>query len=376
LGTAGVANTTNNFSADSAFTNPAGMTGLVRDEFLSGFQAVIPRIEFDPSIAEKGGDDGGNAGLLAAIPSLFAVKTLGERARLGFSVTAPLGGGTNYGDGFAGRFGAIKVKLSGLALSPSLAYKISDRVSVGAGLSLLYTSLEQSIAINQGPLPDGKLKLDNADDWSLQPFVGLTFQATDRAFIGLLYRGEADVNLRGDLNFRNLAFPTPPANEFKLNWDNPQLVELGLRYQLNDEWRLFAIADWEDWSEFSENRLALQEGVLNPAVTLDRNLKDTWKFGFAAGRLANERLFSFGFSYDSSPVDDKDRTIDLPLDEQLRLSASYSTVGTDPLSYSIGATLFYGGEGDIDQTAQGVRFKGDFKNNLVLFLGGTLRYVF
>jgi hypothetical protein len=31
LGTAGVSNTTNNFGADSAFTNPAGMTGLEKD---------------------------------------------------------------------------------------------------------------------------------------------------------------------------------------------------------------------------------------------------------------------------------------------------------------------------------------------------------
>ena len=30
---------------------------------------------------------------------------------------------------------------------------------------------------------------------------------------------------------------------------------------------------------------------------------------------------------------------------------------------------------ETDQTAQGVRFKGDFSNNFILFAGGTLRYV-
>jgi len=30
----------------------------------------------------------------------------------------------------------------------------------------------------------------------------------------------------------------------------------------------------------------------------------------------------------------------------------------------------------VDQTAQGVRFKGKFDTNMALFLGGTLRYVF
>jgi hypothetical protein len=40
-----------------------------------------------------------------------------------------------------------------------------------------------------------------------------------------------------------------------------------------------------------------------------------------------------------------------------------------------GGTLMYFGEGKVDQTAQGVRFKGEFDTNMALFLGGTLRYV-
>jgi len=39
-------------------------------------------------------------------------------------------------------------------------------------------------------------------------------------------------------------------------------------------------------------------------------------------------------------------------------------------------SLMYMGDGKVDQTAQGVRFKGDFENNLVLTLGGTVRYDF
>jgi hypothetical protein len=30
----------------------------------------------------------------------------------------------------------------------------------------------------------------------------------------------------------------------------------------------------------------------------------------------------------------------------------------------------------IDQTAQGMRTKGDFESNVIVFLGGTLRYEF
>ncbi len=79
LGTAGSVNVTNNRSADAVFTNPAGMTGIKEDVLLGGFQLVIPQIRFDSDIAEAGGSDGGNAGSLAAIPSLFVVKKLPQR---------------------------------------------------------------------------------------------------------------------------------------------------------------------------------------------------------------------------------------------------------------------------------------------------------
>ncbi len=338
LGTAGAANPTNTVSADSSWTNPAGMTGLKRDEVLGGVQAVLPKINFDADIAEAGGGNGGQVGIRSAIPSLFAVKKLSERGRLGFSVVAPMGGGTDYGDQFVGRYGATKVVLSGLALSPALGYRINDRLSFGAGVSALYTRFTERIAINQGAFPDGRVRFDDLDDWGVQGFAGLTFQFTDQALLGLVYRSKADINLKGDVNFRNLVGPTPPANSVKLSWDNPQLVRVGLRYYLTDRTFLVADADWEDWSEFSENQLAFEGGALNPVSTLDRNWRDTWHIGAGVvHQTGRGHRFSFGASYDSSPVRDRGRTIDLPMDEQWKLSAAYAWERTDNLNFGLGA---------------------------------------
>lgn len=111
--------------------------------------------------------------------------------------------------------------------------------------------------------------------------------------------------------------------------------------------------------------------------TLDRNWRDTWHLGAGAvHQTGRGNAFSFGASYDSSPVRDRDRTIDLPMDEQWKFSAAYAREGKGNLSYAVGATLLYAGDGKTDQTAQGVRFKGEFDNNLILFAGGTLRYIF
>ena len=378
LGTGGVANVTNTYGADAAWTNPAGMTALEEDRIFAGLQVVLPKIEFDSSIATGGGNDGNNAGETAFIPSFFYLRKLSDRTRLGFSVTAPLGGGVDYGDNFAGRYETINAFLEGIAFSPSLGYELNEQLSVGAGVSFIYTRYEQDIAINPAFVPtvnggDGKLKIEDADDWGYQPFLGLTYRLSDRSLLGVVYRAEMDVDLEGDVKFRNLGALTPSINSVDIKWDNPQTLEAGLSYQLTDEKTLFLNAGWQDWSEFSDNELAFTGAGV---ATLDRNWDDTWHAGIALAHLKNRQGYSVGFSYESSPVDDDDRTFDLPVDELYRFSASYSWTGGRGLDYSLGGSLMMFGDTKIDNTIQGVRVKGDFDNNYLLFLGGTLRYVF
>jgi long-chain fatty acid transport protein len=230
--------------------------------------------------------------------------------------------------------------------------------------------------VRQPGNPDGRVSINQIDDWGFTSFFGLTYQLNDQALLGVVYRPEFDAELEGDVNFSGFTLlPTPTADSIKLEWTNPQVLQVGLQYKLDDEYTLFFDADWEDWSEFSDNRLEFKGGILNPVAELDRNWKDTYHLGAAVVRHWGDHGVSLGISYDSSPVDDEDRTIDLPLDEQFKLSASYARDG-ERFDYAIGATLMYMGDGKVDQKAQGVRFKGEFDTNLALFIGGTLRYEF
>ena len=375
LGTAGVANPTNNFGPDSAWTNPAGMTGLKGDQGLAGMQLIVPKVEFDSSIATGGGGDGGNSGLFSVVPSHFLVKSINDDVKLGFSVAGTMGGGLDFGKNFVGRYGAYRAVLAGAALSPSIGYRVSEDLSVGAGVSAVYTTFDQDIAVRQPGSADGRVSINQIDDWGFTSFFGLTYQFNDQVLLGVVYRPEFDAELEGDVNFSNFVGPTPIADTIKMEWTNPQVFRVGLQYKLDDEYILFFDADWEDWSEFSDNQLAFQGGLLNPVAAIDRNWKDTYHLGVAIARRWGEQYASLGISYDTSPVDDEDRTIDLPLDEQLKLSASYAWDG-ERIDYAIGATLMYLGDGKVDQTAQGVRFKGEFDNNYALFVGATLRYEF
>lgn len=160
-----------------------------------------------------------------------------------------------------------------------------------------------------------------------------------------------------------------------IDWTNPQWLEAGLRFRVGDDLALFLNAGWQEWSKFSNNVLTVANGR---TVVLDRDWDDTWHAGVAVGKIAEGRpqAWSVGLSYDSSPVKDKDRTFDFPLDETWKLSASYGWESKDDLDFSLGTTLYLVGDAPIDQTSQGVRAAGDFDSNLLWFLGGALRYEF
>ena len=370
IGTVGVTNTVNTWGADTAWAQPAGMVNLKDDvESAAGLTLLAPKVEFDSSVSEAGGNDGGNAGDIAIIPSAFLVKKLSDQTSVGFAVTAPLGGALDYGDNFVGRYVAQKVALTGLGITSSVGYKVNDRLAVGAGVTFVYTHYEQDIAINlPGPAADGKARLENLDDWGYQPFLGLTYAISDKVMLGVVYRAEMDVDLEGDAKFDGVPLSN---NDAKIGWDNPQWLEAALSFRLENNNFLAFNLGWQDWSEFSENEVEIGAG----AKVLERDWKDTWRAGVAFGHFDGTQGMSFGLSYDSSPVSDSDRTVDLPVDETWQAGASYFLKG-ETLDFSFGSSLMYAGNGKIDQTAQGVRFKGEYDTNLILTLGGTLRYTF
>ena len=383
VGTAGVGNVTNNFSADAAVTNPAGMTDIDHDVTLMGMQVMIPTVRFDSDIATAGGSDGGNAGFVSAIPSTFVVKTLGDDWRLGLGITAPLGGGVDYGKDFVGRYQAQRSVLMGLGITPSVAYRVNDKLSFGGGVSLLYTNLDLDIAINQPGDADAQVNIDKIDDWGYQGFVSVMYKATDRLTVGALYLAESDVELEGDIGFKNVSPDLidqilSNADDVEVDFNYPQAIEVGLRYELNDKTMLMTSFNWQEWSAFGDTRLSIEGvGGNSKVATFDRDWDDTWGAGFAiAHKLDGTGIVSCGIAYDSSAVSDSKRTADIPVDEQLRLSAAYGKTVSEKIDYALGTTFLWMGKGKMDQTVGGERFKGEFSTNNIIFLSATMNYHF
>ncbi|MGB6279131.1 MAG: outer membrane protein transport protein [Syntrophobacteria bacterium] len=385
VGTAGVANVTNVDDASSAFTNPAGMTALEADEVVAGMEVLISVNKFDSDIATAGGSDGGNAGNPAVIPGLFVVKGLNENLKLGFSIAAVAGGGLDYGENFVGRYQAYKSVLQTVGLGPSLGYKVNDMLSIGAGVYMIQTTLNEKIAVDQSffGANDGMVQFQDIDDIGYQWNVGLIFKPTDRLLFGFTYLSEADVDLSGDLKtsglqgaFQNLL---GDADSITVDFDLPEAFTFGLRYRVTEKLTLLADSNYQRWSQFSQTNVRINTGPAGETIltSFDRDWKDTWHVGGALKyHLGENHLVGMGISYDSSPVSNHDRTADLPLDEQFRVAAAYGKNNPIGLSYDFSASWVYLGEGKMDQTAQGERFKGEFDTNYLVFVAASVHYRF
>jgi long-chain fatty acid transport protein len=372
------ANPVYNLGPEAAWMNPAGMTGVKTTAVTVGFGAALPIAEFDVSFAGAGGDDGGNAGVNGVFPAGYAVKPVG-RLRLGLSILSPAGAitgtGVDYGDTFVGRYGATKAELSSLMIAPALAYEVNDKLSLGVGGGANYSVFDETIAMNT-PGADGRAHIDNLDGWGGMLFAGLTYKFNPATTLGVVYRSKSEVDISGSISFSNLPVQ-PPDADVEVAWDTPQTLQIGLTHAFNPKWIVSADVWWEDWSQFSNNRFEVT--FVNNVTTvniLDRNFKDVYGGGLAVTHIAGPNIINLGLSYNTSPVDDSDRTIDLPLDSIFAVSLGFAHNASKSLTYGVGGSVLINGDGQVDQTSQDVRFAGEFDTNIVFMVGGSVQWRF
>ena len=95
-------------------------------------------------------------------------------------------------------------------------------------------------------------------------------------------------------------------------------------------------------------------------------------------RYRPQWIVSAGLAYDSSPVDDDDRTIDLPLDRQIRVGVGTEYEQRDDLVLGISYLYLNAGDAEVDQTGGPLSgdLKGKFERNAVHFINVNARWRF
>jgi len=315
--------------ASTAFTNPAGMTRLDRSQMLAGAQPLYVNAKFDTDSSTFGGGDGGNAGGLVPAAGLYYVHDLTQEWKLGVAAASYFGLGLDYNDKWAGRYYVTKAELLTFGITPTVAYQVNSWLSIGAGPSFIYGSLEQKAAINNAVaegdpnFQDGRIEAED-DDFGYGGIFGVLVEPREGTRFGATYLTKVDLEFKDVAKLKNLG-PTLSGllvgvrgSKVDLDLTIPQMLMVSGYHELTDNLAIMANFGWQDWSEFGEAQVTVRSATTTE-LTQDRNLKDTWHVALGTQyRFLEKWLWSVGFAYDSSPVDKDDRTPDLPVDRQIR----------------------------------------------------------
>jgi len=302
--------------ASTVLTNPAGMTRLDGTQVLAAGQLLWGDVKFSVGSGTSpalGSGDGGypvgqNGWFLGG--GGFASYSASPDLKLGIALTGNFGMPLNYDDGWVGRYYVQKATMLGLSFMPTVAYKVSDNVSVGAGLNAMYGIYKNQVAINNvNPVyGDGQLKMQD-ETWGWGANVGVLFEPDARTRFGLVWNSQINLDFSSPLEFSNLA----PGLQKALNDRGllnasvnvgikvPQGVMLSAYTETSDRWALLGSVGWQQWSKFGQVQLGIND-VNNPTgVTENLEYKDTWHVAAGAQyRYSEPWLINFGIAYDSA----------------------------------------------------------------------------
>ena len=282
------------------------------------------------------------------------------------SVFSVSGASLDPKDSWSGRYSLEEIELLTVTANPSVAYRVNDWLSFGAGAMVMYADLDYELAAPPGGV--GQVKVDG-DDWEFGYNFGTLVEFGPGTRVGATYVSKVEPDFSGDLEIdpRGAAdFST--GSEVKLTF--PQLVRVGAYHELNERWALLGTVGWEDWSDFDNLLVSTQAGSAN----IPTEWRDTYHFsGGIHYHPTEDWLLQAGITYDTSPVSDANRTAFLPIDRQIRYAVGAQYRLSE--SMKIGGALEYIDLGKAKINDPTI-LTGEYEDNYAIAFALNLSYQF
>jgi long-chain fatty acid transport protein len=352
--------------ASTIYYNPAGMSLLNRPEVLANgaLLDISTRFQNGGTLDPLGNPvhgSSGNKDQYIAIPALFVTLPISDRIHAGIGVFSPFGQINTFPTDWVGRYQLQRTALKTVDVDVAASFKVTDSVSVGAGIDMQRahyfrgTALDfgSLCAISIGPVGCGQLGLSpqaadgslNVDfvNWSAGFNLGLLYNDDDVTHLGLSYRSAIHHDFSG-----NASFDVPPAatpltisglfknTSASSSLTMPDIVAVGIDHMISDHITLLGEIDWTHWSRLQQLTLVFANPA-QPVQSQPLNWKDSWRVSFGMIYHLDDNIdLRSGIGWDQTPISSSFRTADLP-DSDLILTTVGATYRlNDMFSGSIG----------------------------------------
>jgi long-chain fatty acid transport protein len=308
----------------AVFYNPAGLCALDGTMTYLGGSLIVTGTDF------AGVDPDPGFGVLERTKthvftpiSFYVTRKINENVSAGFGLFNPFGLGREWKnpETFSGRHISYKVDLKTFYFNPTIAWKINDAVSFGAGLQLVYSSvLLRQYLLMWDPngsgflnIADVKLTANNTLDAGFN--AGVMYR-NEKISVGLTYRSSVAVDYDGDGTFTQVPSGNDaldgavssllPGNQgVGTRIEFPPLVSLGVAFRHSETMTFEIDLNWAGWSTFDTLPFDFRKDA---ALNTVRPQEYSDVFSVRAGaeyRPMETWAFRAGYYFDPSPQPDK-----------------------------------------------------------------------
>jgi long-chain fatty acid transport protein len=360
--------------ASIAASNPAGMARLDKAEVMATIQPVITDVQFQPGPGTTTTGPAGDGSVVLPTAGLFYVQPLGKDWRFGLSLGSYVGLGVKYEDDWVGRYYVQESALITLDVMPSISYRVTDWLSIGAGLVLQYARLKSEVAVNNTIFgSDGKMEYKD-DSFGIGGGAGILVEPWKGTRFGLTYISPVEQEFKDTPTFTNLLGPlnsTLPARvgDVKIKMTIPQAVMLSAFHEVTPKWAVMGNLGWQNWTKFGYTGISVSNNTgATVSTTTNAQYDDTFHVAVGAHyRFHPQWRATAGFAYDSSPAGDTDRTVAMPLDRAFRYSAGLIYELNDRITAGLAYTFIDAGSASVNQTRGPLSgtIQGDYSSNYI-----------
>jgi long-chain fatty acid transport protein len=281
------------------FYNPAGLVQLPKIQIMGGFSTFITGAEIVTHLGPAAATNHLQSRASFA-PHFFVSYQAGERVWLGLGLNSPFGLGIQYNNNWPGRFNVTQAAIQTLNLNPTIAVKVTDYFSLGAGLDIMYFKFKLKRVLPLPVLTPQGLDLQG-DSWGLGFNLGVLLKPADYLSFGVSYRSQVRQHLDGEARFRPFSALDGDASGTIIL---PDMVMAGIMVRPMKQLSVEGGIIWTHWDLFK--RLDIKFN--NPLGTLSeaKEWHNTWRGQLGVEYQAWPWLdLRAGYAFENEPMPDK-----------------------------------------------------------------------
>ncbi|MEW6511776.1 MAG: outer membrane protein transport protein [Bacteroidota bacterium] len=285
------------------YFNPAGLGFQNTASVYLGVSAITPATAFYGPRQKNPGEKTTLVSMTFTPINFYVTYPVMDRLTAAIGVNNPYGLGTEWPRDWAGKFLTTKVDLKTFFITPTVAYRLTDYLSVGAGLSYATGSvlLERAVAVTSIQLPEPPRVSISMGAKGVGFTAGLLYKPLAELSIGVSYRSSVKVDAEGNASF-NPNYPplNLPNGAVATKITLPATGFFGVAYRPLPDLEIEADVQYIGWSSYDV--LAIDFKANNSTTSSPKNYQNTYILRFGGEYTLDMLHLRAGYLFDRSPV--------------------------------------------------------------------------